>query len=280
MQSGPSKATLQPFDARPMFERVRASLLELLADLPVSEWHRPTPAGSWLVRDVVAHLLGDDVGRLSRSRDNHLGPGPDTNESLSQFVNRYNEQWVRACARLSPQLLTDFLAHTSKEVLSYWQQVDLDALGEPVSWACPDQPAPVWLDCARDFTEDWIHQQQIRQGLARERTWDWAVLYAVIDTFMHAMSYTLDQEDLTDGDSLVVRLQPDLNNSWAWLRTNGRWSATRELSYSTTELISDADTWWRLCVGMLSPSEARRRIEVNGDERLARAALNIISIIG
>jgi hypothetical protein len=115
--------------------------------------------------------------------------------------------------------------------------------------------------------------------VARERTWDWAVLYAVIDTFMHAMNYTLDQEDLTDGDCLVVRLRPDLNKSWGWLRTNDRWSAIQELFYSTTELISDVDTSWRLCVRILSPSEARTRIRIVGDARLARAALNIISII-
>jgi hypothetical protein len=115
-------------------------------------------------------------------------------------------------------------------------------MGEPVTWAHPAQPAPVWMDCARDFTEDWVHQEQIRQAVGREQNWDRAVLYAVIDTFMHAMSHTLDQEDLTDGDSLVVRLQPDLNSSWGWLRTNGRWVATEGFSHPTAELISDADT--------------------------------------
>jgi hypothetical protein len=89
MHSGSPTATLQPFDPRPLFERVRASLVDLLANLSPSEWNRPTPAGSWLVRDVVAHLLGDDVGRLSRSRDNHLGIKPDPNESLAQFLNRH-----------------------------------------------------------------------------------------------------------------------------------------------------------------------------------------------
>jgi hypothetical protein len=50
-----------------------------------------------------------------------------------------------------------------------WRDLDLDALGEPVSWAGPD-PAPLWLDCARDFTEYWVHQQQIRDATGRPDT--------------------------------------------------------------------------------------------------------------
>ncbi len=56
-------------DARPLFRRTRAALLELLADLSRADWQAPTAAAPWLVRDLVAHLLGDDL-----SRD--VGSGP------------------------------------------------------------------------------------------------------------------------------------------------------------------------------------------------------------
>ena len=75
-------ATLQRFDARPLFGQVRSSLIQLLADLTPAEtplekmlWDSPTPAGDWLVRDIVAHLVGNDLGRcpdpetLTRGRD-------------------------------------------------------------------------------------------------------------------------------------------------------------------------------------------------------------------
>jgi hypothetical protein len=73
--------------------------------------------------------------------------------------------------------------------MSYWQHVSLNADGEPVSWVHLDRAAPVWLDFSRNFTEDWVHQQ-IRDAVGRQQTHDPAILHAVVDTFMHAMSYT------------------------------------------------------------------------------------------
>jgi hypothetical protein len=35
-----------------------------------------------------------------------------------------------------------------------------------VSWAGPDT-SPAWLDIARDYTEFWVHQQQIRDAVDR-----------------------------------------------------------------------------------------------------------------
>ena len=49
--------------------------------------------------------------------------------------------------------------------------------------AGPD-PAPVWLDCARDFPEYWVHQQQIRAATGRTGNDDPKVVHAVLDTFL------------------------------------------------------------------------------------------------
>ncbi|GAA4879525.1 maleylpyruvate isomerase N-terminal domain-containing protein [Actinomycetospora straminea] len=71
-------------DARPALRRDRARFLELLRVLTPDDWHRPTVCGPWLVRDVVAHVLGDDLSRLSRSRDRYdrSGGGPSGGSSL------------------------------------------------------------------------------------------------------------------------------------------------------------------------------------------------------
>jgi uncharacterized protein (TIGR03083 family) len=155
-------------DARPLFERDRAALLQLLRDLDTDDWPRPTAAAPWTVRDIVAHLLGDDVSRLSRSRDHHAGPGPKPGETIGTFLDGYNQQWMDAASRVSQLVLLSLLEVTTAETLELWRNADLDAMGEPVSWASPG-PAPVWLDCARDFTEYWVHQLQIREATARTR---------------------------------------------------------------------------------------------------------------
>jgi hypothetical protein len=46
-----------PVDTRALFRPVSAGLVTLLRGLPHERWDLPTVAGTWRVRDVVAHLL-------------------------------------------------------------------------------------------------------------------------------------------------------------------------------------------------------------------------------
>jgi uncharacterized damage-inducible protein DinB len=56
------------------FAPLRSQLLTLLANLSEEEWNRPTAAARWSVKDVTAHLLGGDLGILSRERDGFRPP--------------------------------------------------------------------------------------------------------------------------------------------------------------------------------------------------------------
>ena len=44
-------------DTRPLFRPVSQSLVTVLRELPDEAWNRPTIAGAWAVRDVVAAFL-------------------------------------------------------------------------------------------------------------------------------------------------------------------------------------------------------------------------------
>ena len=78
------------------------------------DWERPTLAGAWRVRDVVAHLLDTALRRLSFDRDGREpppAPRPIEGErDLVAFINDLNATWVRAAERLSPRVLTDLYA--------------------------------------------------------------------------------------------------------------------------------------------------------------------------
>jgi hypothetical protein len=68
--------SLAPVDTRAMFRPVSGSLVTLLRGLSPGDWQRPTVAGAWLVRDVVAHLLDSMLRRLSFHRDGMTPPPP------------------------------------------------------------------------------------------------------------------------------------------------------------------------------------------------------------
>jgi hypothetical protein len=98
----------QPVLVVHLFPEILERLLDLLRTLSSQEWDEPTACFPWSVKDVARHLLGDDVGILSRKRDGHAMSGDARNwEELVDLVNTSNAIWVQATRRISPRLLCD-----------------------------------------------------------------------------------------------------------------------------------------------------------------------------
>lgn len=62
-----------------------------------------TICAPWSVKDLTAHVIGDDLGVVSRGRDGFIGA--DSYGALVAAINEQNEQWVRAMGRLSPGVI-------------------------------------------------------------------------------------------------------------------------------------------------------------------------------
>lgn len=191
-----------------LFPEERRHLLQLFSALDADEWEKPTVCSGWTVKDIALHLLGDDIGFLSGARDGFSNPffhGKDMHEwmSLVQNINEANELWVRATARISPRLLIDLLELTGKQFYEHVQSLDLMVLGGVVSWAGPDS-APVWLDIAREYTERWLHQQQIRDAVSKPDLKERAFFYPVLDTFVRALPHTY--RDVPVAETTVIKL--------------------------------------------------------------------------
>ncbi|MGK5533619.1 maleylpyruvate isomerase family mycothiol-dependent enzyme [Streptomyces sp. URMC 129] len=271
-----------PLDTRPLFAPERARLLGELRDLAPADWERETVPG-WTVRDMTAHLLGDDYGRISRDRDGHRGgPAPGPGETLESFIHRVNQEWVDACARVSPAALMETLVLTGQAVAGLWQNADLDGRSLGVSWAGAD-PAPLWLDCARDFTEYWAHRQQIRWAAGRPTDADPAQLGPVLDTFMRALPHTLRAEPAPAGTRVSVVVDGPGGGLWTATATapaaGPGWTLARPAGEAAATVVLDPETAWRLCVRAIEPEDAMRRGTLGGDRRLAEAACRIVSII-
>ena len=150
--------------------------------------------------------------------------------------------------------------------------------GSSETWWRPDT-APVWLDCARDFTEYWVHQQQVREATGRPGASDAKVVHAVLDTFLRAMPYTLGGQDRPVGATLTVDVVGVGGGRWSWQRECDRWWPSDHEGASTTSIVVEADVLWRLCVRMIEPEEAQEQVCVSGERDLAAAALQMVSII-
>jgi uncharacterized protein (TIGR03083 family) len=260
-------------------------LLGLLSDLSAPDWEAPTVCPGWSVKDVAAHLLGDDIGRLSWGRDDYVNPafaaGFDiaTLPGLVAAIDRQNAVWVAGARRISPELLIELLEMTGELTEAYFTSLDMTALGMAVDWAGPE-PAPVWLDVAREYTERWMHQQHIRDAVGKpglkERRW----FAPVLDAFVRALPRVLRDAPSPDGATLRLIISGDAGGEWIALRHYGHWVLGTAPGMSVDATVElDEESAWRLFTKGIAKEEARRAARIEGDEALAERALDTVSIL-
>ena len=254
-------------------------MLALLGELTAGDWGRPTACPGWTVKDVTAHVLHDDLRRLASMRDGHRGPRPAAGEPPAVFLDRVNQEWVAAARDLSTRQLRELLALTGEQVAAMWRTLDLDADGAAVSWAGLAM-APVWLDAARELSEYWTHQQQVRDATGRPGLTDRELLAPVLDTFLRALPYTLRDTGADPGTQVQVTVTGDAPMRWVATRRNDRWVLRRgDAGRPAATVELDGDTLWRLCTGNITPDDARGRARARGERRLAEQVLRIVSVV-
>jgi uncharacterized protein (TIGR03083 family) len=264
------------------FAPLRTQLLALLGRLRDDDWARPTAAPRWSVKDLTAHLLGGDIGILSRERDFFTPSGPkvETYSDLVELVNRLNQEWVVAARRMSPRLLRELLALIGPEVETYFSSLDAEAIGGPVSWAGPD-PAPVWFDIAREFTERWHHQQQIRDATGQPPLYDPYFLSPVLDTFVRALPHSFRHAAAPEGTVVRLEISGDAGNTWFLLKTGRGWELTLENETEpAADVILPQETAWCMFTKGVDPETAQAAALVRGDATLASSIFHTVSVIG
>jgi len=261
------------------FPALRARLLDLLAGLSEEEWARQTAAPKWSAKDVAAHLLGGDVGILSRNRDKQAS-NPQPDESLVELVDRLNAEWVVAARRMSPRVLQQLLAFTGPAVEAYFASLDPMAIVGPVSWAGPE-PAPVWFDLAREFTERWHHQQQIRDATGRPPLYDPYFFSPVLDTFVRALPHNFRRITPPAGTVVRFEITGEAGGVWFVCNSGEEWRLERDQSTSpAAEVELPQDTAWRLFTKGIERDSARSRAVIRGDATLASPIFTTTAVIG
>src|SRR6476619_5180764 len=118
----------EPVVVLDLFPAERRDLLALLESLPPDAWSLPTVAGDWTVKDIAAHLVADDLGRLSSQRDGHRGTTVAAAD-LKAYIDRRNAEWVTGMRRISPRVLIPLLRFGGDETQALFGSLDPLALG-------------------------------------------------------------------------------------------------------------------------------------------------------
>jgi uncharacterized protein (TIGR03083 family) len=274
----------KPLDTRPLFLPLHEELMALLRGLSAADWERPTRAGAWTVRDVVAHLLDGDVRRLTFQRDGAGWPGPEpaapTFDALVPFLDRLNAEWIAAAQRLSPRVLVDFLAVTAPQVASLFASLAPEGRAfVGVAWAGEDE-APNWLDVGREYTERWHHQQQIREAVSAPLQTAARWLSPVLAVSVRALPRVYAATAGRNGDALELRITGEAGGVWSLVRAEARWELfVGPCSAPKASLTVDEDAAWRIFFKALPEEDAQRRVSVVGDASLARPFLTARAVM-
>jgi uncharacterized protein (TIGR03083 family) len=263
-----------------LFPEILDQLLKLLIGLDSEEWSRPTVCHGWSVKDVALHLLGGEIGNLSRRRDNHsVGVSIDGLEQLVAYINDWNQQWVETTKRISSPILIDLLDLTGGQMCDYFRSLDPYAMGGPVSWIGPE-PVPVWVDMAREYTERWHHQQHIREAVDQPRLLQPRYMAPILETFVLAAPRTFRSASASEGTSVTLTIKGESGGEWSVRQEDGDWRLYQgALEQPDAGVLIEQEIAWRLFTRGLSQDVAVRQMNFTGDRTLGMIVLDMVSII-
>jgi uncharacterized protein (TIGR03083 family) len=271
----------RPVQVIDLFPEERQHLIEMLSQLGADDWSKATSCPGWSVKDIAAHILGDDLNNLSGGRDGYREGSREfqTWTELVAFINDRNEDWVRALRRLSPRLLMDLLGWTGARVFEFFASVDPSSEGPNVAWA-GEGPMPYWLHIAREYTERWVHQQQIRDAVGVGALTGRRYLYPVLDTFAHALPRTYRHVEAPEGTEVDFVVTGEAGGQWPLVRALSGWLLVDVRGRTPAATVTtDADVAWRMFTRGMDREDLRGRTRIEGDEALGYVLLDSVAII-
>lgn len=270
-----------PIDVLPLFPLLNIKLISFLKQLSPAEWQRQTVAKQWAIKDVAAHLLDGNYRRIALHRDGWLSAPDvviDTYSDLVRYLNTLNADWVKATKRLSPAILIELLESTNENVYQQFSKLDLfDISAYPVSWA-GETKSFNWFDIAREYTERWLHQQQIRDAVADKTLMASELYKPFLNVFIQAWPVTLDNTDAVQ--NTVLKLVIPGVGEWFLKRGIEKWKIENDPPETiAAETIIDEDIAWKLFSKIVMKEEVRESIAIKGNQLLGEKVLDMVSVM-
>ncbi len=270
-------------DVIPIFPSLNTALIDLLKGLNPQDWERKTVCSQWTVKDVAVHLLDTNLRRLSLGRDGYSflkNKQFATSEEMVGFLNGLNADWVLAMKRLSPTIIIDMIEQYQNELLDYLVGLDpFEMAIFPVRWAGKEH-SENWFDIAREYTERWLHQQQIRFALNDQKLLAPSFYSPYLQTAMQALPYTYLKVKAPADTIVKVEVVGDAGNSWVIIKEKSFWSfIDNEVKEPNALVYIDQQIAWLLFSKGINAEEAGQYFQLHGDRALGSYALKMVSVM-
>lgn len=270
-----------PIETLHLFPLLNKELISFLKQLEPGDWQKQTVAKQWVVKDIAAHLLDVNYRRIALHRDRWSVP-PDVTirsyDDLVCFLNALNADWVRSARRLSPAIIIDLLESTNEVVFKEFSKLDPFATAAyAVGWA-GETESRNWFDIAREYTERWLHQQQIRDALGNRDLMTIALYHPFLNVFMQAWPYTL--KDVFAEEGTVLKAVVTGIGEWHLQKDQDGWKlGNTEVEKITAETIIDTNIAWKLFSKSIRKNDVKEGITIKGDSFLGEKILDMVSVM-
>lgn len=272
-----------PILCAPLLRKVDEKLIDLLRSLSAGEWDAQTVVPRWKVRDVAAHLLDTVLRKLSLVRDSWYVETVNIQspQDVVNLVNRLNEEGVRVYRRLSPPVLIDMMKIACEQSANFHESLDPFAPAAfAVSWA-GEATSLNWFDTARELTERWHHQQQIRDATNRPGIMTPELYHPVLDCFLRGLPHLYRNTDAPAGTVLLVEIAGDCGGQWFLSRQSDRWELVQELAAEPAARVTiPQEIAWKVFTKGIDRETARAQIKLEGDPDLGNLILELTAIVG
>lgn len=275
---------MEPIFTQDLFQKLDLLLIDLLKSLPAEDWQKQTLAPQWKVRDVAVHLLDGNLRSLSMLRDGYFGVKPERTESYDDIVvylNLLNAEWVRAMKRLSPAVLIDLLEYSGRQYTDFIHSLDPFAEAAfPVAWAGETRSAN-WFHIAREYTEKWHHQQQIRQAVGLE-----APLYSpefyfpYLETSMRALAHHYRAVAGEEQDLIRFNVDGPGGGVWYLRFQNGAWRPQKNPADEPVCIVSiPGAIAWRIFTKGIARADAAGLVRIRGHKAPGEKILDMLAVM-
>jgi len=257
-------------------------LIDLLSDLKREDWEKKTIVPFWTVKDIAAHLLDGNLRSLSMLRDGYFAENPKLNSyrELVNYLNGLNADWVKATKRLSPEVLLTWLQQSGREYREHLKSLSPDAQATfSVAWA-GESVSTNSFHIAREYTEKWHHQQQIRLAIGITEVLYLDTYYLpYLETSMRALPYHYRMVEGKPGDSVQFIVFGQTEKSW-YLEYSDQWTLRTEIKNVPLCTIRIPDEYaWRIFTKGITKEEALQNAQISGKKEYGIFIFDMLAVM-
>lgn len=277
---------MKRIDTLNLFPELSSNLIQLLNEISMTDWCKPSPIIGRTIKDLVSHLIDGSLRRLSIQRDNYSSNSVKvdikTYADLVEYIQNLNRNWMNTTERLSPKILIDLLNYSENQLYSFFKTLEPEGKAIfAVQWA-GEEESKNWFDIAREYTEKWHHQMQIRMALNKPLLMDKKYTEPLYDTFMLGLPHLYRElRNYPLGETIKVTITGDLNKSWFLMKQTDKWILVDNIeTKANTKIDFSEDHAWVIFTNTDREKEKyKSKLNIEGDTKFGYKLLEFVTVL-